>query len=149
MMDWFDSQELRDETQEYSEEELANVDKLTGIVETRYLDFLSSRSVTYLTVVGGLLGLLLVADVVLCGGLPDQFYGLSLDLFGAVVLGRGLLSGKYEIAALSMSAWNYSPELLDQFAKDAVDGLWGITLLITGVLLQFISLSQVFTIPVC
>jgi len=82
--------------------------------------------------------------MIVCGTLQNQTYGLALDLTGAVILGRGLIKGPIPIAKESGQFWGYSPPVVKSLSKDAVDGVFGITLLIVGILLQFVAIANLY-----
>lgn len=109
----------------------------------RFLDYFADRTKTYLIAAFLILVVIGITDYLLCGAVPDQTYGLSLDLFGAVVLARGLLKGPYGIASESAQYWSSSPPLRRALAEDSADGVWGVTLLVTGIALQFISVAGI------
>ncbi|WEL18886.1 hypothetical protein SVXHr_2743 [Halorhabdus sp. SVX81] len=116
-----------------------------------FLDYFAGRTKVYLLVAAALLAAIGVVDIGTCGAVPNQSYGLTLDLFGAIVLARGLLKGPYGMAAESGEYWNQSPPLRRALAEDAADGIWGVTLLVTGILLQFLAVAgvAVFTYQNC
>lgn len=96
-------------------------------------------------------GLVLQVEVAVdygtCGCVPNQSYGLSLDLLGATVLARGLLKGPYGIAAESGQYWSQSPPLRRALSEDAADGIWGVSLLVAGILVQFLAVAGVVIFP--
>ncbi|WP_459191572.1 outer membrane protein assembly factor BamB family protein [Halosimplex sp. J119] len=89
--------------------------------------------------------LLIIAyfDVQSCGTLSNQTYGLGLDLAGAIILGRGLIKGRYSIQSESAMKIGQNVALKRSMARDSVDGVWGISLLFVGILLQFMAVSSV------
>jgi len=71
-----------------------------------------------------------------------QLMGLAVDLFGAVVLGRGLISGPVTVIEQSMSGFGgYNSDLRDSLLSDTIDGTWGISLLLLGILIQATSVA--------
>jgi hypothetical protein len=88
--------------------------------------------------------LVTVGDRVVCGTLQNQTYGLALDLTGAIILGRGLIKGPIPIAEESGQFWGYSPPVVKSLSKDAVDGVFGITFLVVGILLQFVAIANLY-----
>ncbi|TKX42467.1 hypothetical protein EXE41_17110 [Halorubrum sp. SD690R] len=93
-----------------------------------------------------MISLLLVGlvDVFQCGALTNQIYGLVVDFLGAIILGRGLLMGGVAIGAVSGTRWGYNPLLIKSMAKDSVDGVLGITIILIGILLQIIALGKIY-----
>ena len=114
-----------------------------------FLRIFADRSWRY-TVLGSGIPLFGVAtiDLMVCWSLNNQAYGLALDLTGAVILGRGLIKGPVPIARESTARFGYSPPIVTSLIKDSVDGVFGITFLVTGVLLQFIAVANLHpTLP--
>lgn len=109
----------------------------------QFLHYFADRTKTYLIAVFLILATLGVIDYLSCAGVPNQGYGLSVDLLGAIVLARGLLKGPYGIASESAQYLDSSPPLRRALAEDSADGVWGVTLLISGIVLQFISVSGI------
>lgn len=83
-------------------------------------------------------------DIAQCGTLTNQMYGLGIDFLGAIILGRGLLMGGVAIGAVAGQRWGYNPLLIKSLAKDSVDGVWGITLILIGIVLQIIALGEIY-----
>lgn len=110
-----------------------DVDEVTEL----FLEYLATRTKSYLAAIGVLLLLLFTSDLVACGQVPGQAYGLLLDICGAVVLGRGLLKGPYRMAAEAAAYLSKSVPRQRAVTQDLADGLWGVFLLIFGVLVQF------------
>lgn len=110
-----------------------------------FLDYFARRTKTYLIASVVLLVVIGAIDYGTCGAVPNQSYGLALDLFGATVLARGLLKGPYGIAAESGQYWSQSPPLRRALSEDAADGIWGVALLIAGILLQFLAVAGVIS----
>ena len=71
---------------------------------------------------------------------PNQAYGLWLDLVGAVILGRGLITDPISLGEQSSGAYGgWLPDLRTSLAADFVDGIWGILLITTGILAQSVA----------
>jgi hypothetical protein len=85
-----------------------------------------------------------VIDIAQCGTLTNQMYGLGLDFLGAIILGRGLLMGRVAIGAVSAQRWGYNPLLIKSLAKDSVDGVWGISIILVGIAFQIIALGEFY-----
>lgn len=99
------------------------------------------RTVEYIIIVMFILGIFWLINTFRIGRIPLQIIGISINLLGAAVLGRGLLSGPIIITQQSMSGYGgYNPELRDSMLQDSVDGAWGIFFLIVGIIIQAISL---------
>jgi len=95
-----------------------------------------------------LLAIVAAIDILQCGALTNQMYGLGLDLLGAIILGRGLLMGGVAIGAVAGSKVGYNPLLTKSLAKDSVDGVSGITIILIGIVLQIIALGEIYpTLP--
>jgi hypothetical protein len=75
------------------------------------------------------------SDYFLQGSLPNQFLGLTIEVLGAAVLGRGLLKSVYGITG-EILRFNIAEVL----ASDMVDRMFGLFLLGTGVLTQYLAL---------
>lgn len=126
----FDENEAREEAKELAVEHF----------QQKFAErFLTYPLMTFLLVL-----IVAVSDVLQCGALSNQMYGLSIDFLGAVVLGRGLLMGGVAIGAVSGQRWGYNPLLIKSLAKDSVDGVWGISLILIGIGIQIIALSQLY-----
>lgn len=124
-------------------------DPASAVREVRelFLEYFAGRTKTYLIASIVVLVVIGAIDYGTRGGVPNQSYGLALDLLGATVLARGLLKGPYGIAAESGQYWSQSPPLRRALAEDAADGIWGVTLLITGILVQFLAVAGVVIFP--
>ncbi|MCO8256270.1 hypothetical protein NKF26_20880 [Haladaptatus sp. AB618] len=127
----FSSDEVNGDAIDYAEED--------------FLEVFAVRSFEY---VFGWIGVVLltifVVDLFSCGTLPNQTYGLGLDVIGAVILGRGLLKGTYSIAAETATKVGFSREKIDSLVENTVDGILGITILVLGVALQFLATVNAF-----
>jgi len=109
-------------------------------VEREFLLFFAERSWRYFSVV--MLSICLIYSIeIYAVNLPDQSYGLYLDLLGAVILGRGLLNDRYTISNMGKNSQMYPSPILIFKCRDTVDGVWGISLLVIGILLQFASVA--------
>lgn len=119
--------------------------------ENRFLAYFEKRTLRWGSLTILLLLLIGAIDLLSCGTFPNQSYGLGLDLLGAMILGVGLLKGHYSIAAESTSYFNKSLFRQESLAQDAVDGVWGISLLIVGILLQLLAVMgiSVYTMETC
>lgn len=139
LLDFFTNEAVKEDAQERLN------DPASAVRESRelFLDYLARRTKTYLIASIVLLAVIGAIDYWMCGSVPNQSYGLSLDLFGALVLARGLLKGPYDIAAESGQYFSESPPLRRALAEDAADGIWGVTLLIVGILLQFLAVAGI------
>lgn len=133
---------LFDSLTEFDEEEAH--DDAKEIAEEHFQQKFAERMLVY--PMFSILFLLLVAviDVVQCGALSNQMYGLALDLIGAMILGRGLLMGGVAMGAVSEMSWDYNPLLIKSMAKDSVDGVWGMSLILVGIALQILAFGQFF-----
>jgi len=126
----FDEEEARDDAQDDAREQ--------------FLLTFASRSWQYLILAVIVLCGVAIVDVLVCGTLQNQTYGLALDLTGAVILGRGLIKGPIPIAEESGQFWGYSPPVIKSLSQDAVDGVFGVTFLVVGILLQFAAITQTY-----
>lgn len=126
----FDDDDIRDDAQEEAREQ--------------FLLTFARRSGRYLVLAMLVLFLVAVGDMMTCGTLQNQSYGLAIDLTGAVILGRGLIKGPIPIAKESGQFWGYSPPVIKSLTKDAVDGVFGITFLVVGILLQFVAITNLY-----
>lgn len=113
-------------------------------VTENFLKYFSARTRTYTCIVIAVLALLLILDAAICVPIPGQIYGLSVDICGAVVLGRGLVKGPYAIAAEAGTYYDLSRPRMRSLILDLADGIWGIFLLILGVVLQIVAVSGLF-----
>ena len=99
------------------------------------------RTVQYTTVVSIIIIIILVINRTSVHQIPLQIVGISIDLFGAGVLGRGLLSGPITLTHQSMSGHGgYNTELRDSMLQDSIDGAWGVFLLILGIAIQAVAI---------
>lgn len=128
---------IHHETPQTWEEELESI-------RAEFRETFHRRTIHYLAICSVSLALLYGADSYLVEGFPKQGYGLLLDLIGAIILGRGLLKGKYSIL-LEVHNRNAGRELyvVPDKVADAVDGFWGITLLIIGIVGQGVAIILV------
>lgn len=126
----FDDDDTRDDAQKEARE--------------KFLSTFAKRSWRYLTLSVLVLLLVAVGDMIICGTLQNQTYGLALDLTGAVILGRGLIKSPIPIAEESGQFWGYSHAIIKSLSKDAVDGIFGITFLIIGILFQFVAIANLY-----
>lgn len=110
----------------------------------KYFEKLSKR---YAVIVVILVAAILLADRFTCGSIPNQYLGLTIEVVGAVLLGKGLLKGAYSLAA-HPGRLSTAHAIEVEWTTDAVDGFWGISLLLVGITVQFIALVGV-SIPVC
>lgn len=87
-------------------------------------------------------GTVLLLTIVMLGfSVPWQIVGISLNVIGAIILARGLLSGPITITVQSSGAWGgTNPELRDAMIQDAIDGTWGVFLLLSGVIFQAVAI---------
>lgn len=96
----------------------------------------ASRTVSYLTLSAIILSTILFLDKYITS-IPNQTYGLAIDLIGAIILGRGLLLSPMAIVGNSTSGFGGPmPVFRANQAIDAADGVWGIALLIIGIIIQ-------------
>lgn len=73
---------------------------------------------------------------------PNQIYGLAIDLFGAIILGRGLLLSPMGIVANATAGYGGPmPIFRANQALEATDGIWGISLLLLGIIIQGIAVT--------
>lgn len=127
----FNGDDIRDAAQEEAREQ--------------FLEIFAKRSWRYIVFGTGLVLFgVAVADMMTCGTLQNQTYGLALDLTGAVILGRGLIKGPVRIAKESEQVWGYSPPVIKSLSRNAVDGIFGVTFLIVGILLQFVAITHMY-----
>ena len=75
------------------------------------------------------------SDYLLQGDMPNQFLGLTIEVLGAAILGRGLLKSVYEITG-EILRYNTAEVL----ASDMVDGMFGLFFLGAGVLIQYVAI---------
>lgn len=139
LLDFFTNEAVKEDANERLNDPASAVREVRGL----FLDYFAGRTKTYLMTSVVILAVIGVIDFGTCGGVPNQLYGLSLDLLGATVLARGLLKGPYGIAAESGQYWSQSPPLRKALAEDAADGIWGVTLLITGILFQILAVAGI------
>lgn len=67
-------------------------------------------------------------------------YGLSIEVTGAIILGRGLLSDPVEIAnQATIPFGGISDYFSKSLATDAADGIWGVSLILLGAAISGIS----------
>lgn len=127
---------------EYDED--AASDDAKNKVESVFKSKFAERVIIYVPL--AILSILIVGgiDSIFCGDLPNQTYGLAIDLFGAMILGRGLLRGGIAIGTVTRTQLNYNVSLAKAMAKDSVDGVWGIFLILVGIVLQFIAVGRIY-----
>jgi hypothetical protein len=93
----------------------------------------------------GFLGLLVPAaiwgvDIALCGQVPNILPGLVMELAGAWVLARAVLVGPKQMLNISTSGFGGpTPAFRKALAEDAADGIWGVSLLVLGIVVQSIA----------
>lgn len=143
LLDFFTNEAIKEDANERLNDPASAVREVREL----FLDYFARRTKTYLIASIVLLVVIGTIDYGTCGGVPNQSYGLSLDLLGATVLARGLLKGPYGIAAESGQYLSESPPLRRALAEDAADGIWGVGLLVTGILVQFLAVAGVVVFP--
>lgn len=131
-----------DSLTEFDEDEAR--DEAKDIAVEHFQQKFAERFVTYPIIVILLIIVVGVVDWSQCGGLSNQMYGLSIDLIGALILGRGLLMGGVAIGAVAGTRFGYNPLLIKTLAKDSVDGVWGVSLILVGIALQIIAVGQLY-----
>lgn len=95
------------------------------------------RMVQYCLLVVGVLGLICIIDQQDIVEIPLQVVGVSIDILGAAILARGLLSGPISLGHQSISGYGgYNTLFLESLIRDAVDGTWGVFLLFIGFAIQ-------------
>lgn len=136
---------LIDDTKESDEFDVTEGkwEKMHTSLNNEFLDTFSQRFWRYMGLVVVVLVSLFIIDLVACGSLPNQAYGLGLDLLGAAILGRGLLNTPENILRRAANAYGYNSTILRSLSHDIIDGIWGIFLLITGIIVQFIAINGV------
>lgn len=130
---------LFDSLTEFDEEEAHNEAK--DVAQEAFQQKFGERALVYPLISIALVAIVGVIDFILCWSLSNQMYGLSLDLLGAIILGRGLLMGGVAIGAVGSSNVGYNSLLVKSMAKDSVDGVWGVFLLLFGLLIQIIAVA--------
>lgn len=110
-------------------------------IREQFRESFYSRTKQYLKLVGGSVLMLLLLDLYSSFTLPPQTYGLVIDLIGASILGRGLFHGKFSIL-FEVRNRTAGRELfiIPKKAKETVDGVWGIFLLILGISFQVVGI---------
>jgi len=131
-----------DSLTEFDEEEAKEDAK--DIATEHFQQKFAERMIVYPVYSVFFLAIVAIVDVLQCGSLTNQMYGLGLDFLGAIILGRGLLMGRVAIGAVSGQRWGYNPLLIKSLAKDSVDGVWGITIILVGIALQVIALGRLY-----
>lgn len=102
----------------------------------KFRDQFARRSIQYVSIL--ILLYLLEAAFI---SVSLQGIGISVDIIGAMILARGLLNGPIIISHQSWGEYTGgNTDLRDSMIQDAIDGLWGIFLLLTGFLLQSIAI---------
>lgn len=102
----------------------------------------------------GFLGLLVPAiiwgsDIALCGQVPNILPGLVMELVGAWILARAVLVGPKQMLNISTSGFGGpTPAFRKALAEDAADGIWGVSLLVLGMIIQSIA-SAGIPVPTC
>lgn len=134
---------LFDSLTEFDEDEARKEAK--GIAIEHFQQKFAERMLVYPICSLFLLLIVGAVDFAQCGALTDQMYGLVLDLLGAIILGRGLLMGGIAIGAVSGQRWGYNPLLIKSLAKDSVDGVWGISIILVGIILQIIAIGELYS----
>lgn len=88
--------------------------------------------------------LVFILDIIMCGGVPNIFPGVIMELTGAWVLARAVLLGPDQIRDISTSGYGGpSPSFRKALAGDAADGIWGVSLLVAGMVLQSLAAAGI------
>lgn len=136
---------LFDSLTEFNEEEAHNDAK--QVANEHFKQKFAERFLIYPLLATASLVLVFAIDYSLCWRLSNQSYGLSIDLLGAIILGRGLLMGGVAIGAVGTSKLGYNPLLVKSMAKDSVDGVWGVAYILIGLTLQIIAVGNLGLTP--
>ena len=132
---------VRDTLTEHPDESNIRIfkEQLVPEAEKQFLEAFSKKFLPYLYSLAVLLLIVFVLDLALGCSVPNQTYGLLIDLAGAIILGRGLLMGPDTIAAQYATSPIFRTYRLRLAANDAVDGVWGIFFLGFGIVLQLLA----------
>jgi len=113
--------------------------------EEDFLNAFARRSWWYSISTTVLLLILIVVECTVLSSLPKQSYGLILDLIGAIILGRGLLLSPDAIVEKATAPFGGRMSgFRAAQAEDAADGVWGVSLLVLGVLLQGLAVTNIW-----
>lgn len=124
--------------------DIENAERIEAARED-FLNAFARRSWQYSIAASGFLFLLIIIECLLYSSFPEQGYGLTLDLIGAAILGRGLLRSPETIVEMSSAAFGGPlPGLRAVLAEDTADGIWGISLLILGILFQGLAVTGIW-----
>ncbi len=144
------SKEVKEHLKEHYPTESQESDEPSGVsrVRNKYLDTFADRLLTYIIILVLIIGTTAVIDAVLCGILPNQIFGLLISVFGSVVLGRSLLKGPYTI--VGSRGTGSSQQIENNLVESSVDGVFGISLLILGFIVQILfSFGISISPPLC
>lgn len=135
------SEETKRRVKENLPNESPDSEKPSGLtdVEEDYLELFEAKAKRYSLIVLTGLVILSALDAGLCGAIPNQVYGLSVDIFGALVLGRGVLKGPYTITG--STGFSTSRQKQNNLTESSVDGVFGVFFLVLGLILQIVALS--------
>lgn len=144
------SEETKRRVKENLPNESPDSERPSGLteVEEEYLELFEEKTKRYSLIV--LTGLVILSgfDIGLCGAIPNQVFGLSVDIFGALVLGRGVLKGPYTITG--STGMGTSRQKQNNLTESSVDGVFGVFFLVLGLLLQIVALSGLtIRLPSC
>lgn len=108
-------------------------------VTERFLESFGKRSVKYVRWTIIVLAGMLFVDWIVCGRLPNQTSGIAINFLGSVILARSVMKGPYSIIAIS-AGFGSSNAVTKHQIGSAVDGPWGVFLILLGFAIQYIAI---------
>ena len=141
------SEEAKEEVKDTLTKESQDSDKPSGLteVEEEFLDLFEIGGKKYIFVFLLVIAVLLAIDVALCGAMPNQVFGLSIDIFGALLLGKGVLKGPYTITG--STGFGTSRRKQHNLTEGSVDGIYDVFFLVLGLLAQIAAISGLAVTP--
>lgn len=139
LMRWMQAEAIEEYARTFPNEEGTEEPSGYSEVAESFLELFERRTKKYILWTGEVLIVLFFIDSVLCGRLPDQSSGIAINFLGSVILARSAMKGPYTILATS-AGFGSSTAVRKQEIGSAVDGPWGVFLILVGFAIQYVAI---------